>query len=164
MGYYIIIRGPLGLGKSTISKALAKILKGAYISVDKVLEKNKLDKRDEKLGCISPQNFIKADKIILPEVEERLAKGKIIIFDGCFYHKEQIKHLIDNLPYKHYVFTLKAPLEVCIKRDSKRKRVYGEGAAMAVHGLVSRFDYGTIIDTNNKTEKEVIDEILTHIK
>ena len=34
----IIIRGPLGVGKSTVAKAIAKKIGGAYISVDEVLD------------------------------------------------------------------------------------------------------------------------------
>ena len=46
MSYFIIIRGPLGIGKSTIAKALAEILKAEYIAIDKVLEENGLDRKD----------------------------------------------------------------------------------------------------------------------
>lgn len=164
MTYFIIMRGPLGVGKSAISEKLAKILGAEHISLDKVLEKHHLDKCDEALGCISPQNFIKADELIVPYVESVLKKGKIVIFDGCFYHREQIDNLLAKLKeYRNYAFTLKAPLDVCIQRDAGRKRVYGDGAAAAVHSLVSRFDYGALIDTSGKTIEATIKEILTHL-
>ena len=87
-----------------------------------------------------------------------------MIFDGCFYHREQIDDLLTKLKeYRNYAFTLKAPLEVCIQRDAGRKRVYGDGAAAAVHGLVSRFDYGTLIDTSGKTIEATFKEILAHL-
>ena len=164
MSYYIIIRGPLGIGKSTIAKKLAKTLKAEHLSIDSVLEKYGLDKVDHYEECIPAKNFIKADEMILPEIKEKLKKGKIVIFDGCFYHKEQIEHIIKALSSEHYVFTLKAPLEVCIERDSKRKKSYGKDAAGAVHYLVSRFDYGTIIDTNKKTVEKTVKEILENLK
>jgi deoxyadenosine/deoxycytidine kinase len=34
MGYYVIIRGPLGVGKSVIAQKLAKTLKAVYIPID----------------------------------------------------------------------------------------------------------------------------------
>ena len=51
MGFYIIIRGPAGVGKTTVSKKLAEIYNGHYISIDKIKserglkhsEKEKLD-------------------------------------------------------------------------------------------------------------------------
>ncbi len=40
MSFYIIIRGPLGCGKSTIAKALSKKLNAKYFAIDKILEEN----------------------------------------------------------------------------------------------------------------------------
>jgi shikimate kinase len=163
MSYFIIIRGPLGVGKSTIARKLADILKGEYISIDEVLEKHNLDKIDKKEGGIPAKNFIKGNEIVLPKVREKLSKGKVVILDGCFYHKEQIEHFIQNLDASYYVFTLKAPLDICIERDSKRKKVYGKEATIAVHNMVSRFDYGTVINTENKNVDQTADEILSYL-
>lgn len=162
MSYYIIIRGPLGSGKSTISEKLTSILNAKYFGLDEVLESNSLDKMPPDAPCISVENFIKANEIILPEAKELLAGGQVVIFDACFYHKEVLEHLVSNLPYEYYVFTLKAPVELCIKRDSERTKHHGEGAAYAVHSLVSRFDYGTIIDVNKGFE-ETIQDILSYL-
>ncbi len=155
MSYYIIIRGPLGSGKSTISEKLASTLDAKYFGLDEVLEKNGLDKMPPDAPCISAENFIKANNIILPEAKALLTGGKVVIFDACFYHKEVIEHLIQNLPFEHYVFTLKAPVELCIKRDKERNKHHGEGAAYAVHSLVSRFDYGTSIDVNKSLDDTI---------
>lgn len=162
MSYFIIIRGPLGIGKTTIAKKLAKLLHAEYVSIDLILEKHGLDKVEcEK--WIPVRNFIKAQEIILPKAKDNLKKGKIVIFGACFYHKEQIKHLIKNIPYKHFALTLKAPLEICIERDRKRKKKLGIEATKAVHKLVSMFDYGKVISTGRKTENEVIKEIISHL-
>jgi len=162
MGYFIILRGPLGIGKTTISKKLSKILGAHHVSMDEVLEKNGLDKVDENAGCIPLENFIKADELILPKIREKLDRSRIVIFDGCFYHKKQIEHLISSLNFPNFVFTLKAPLTVCIERDSKRQKPLGQDAAEAVHNLVSKFDYGKIINAG-KSEKEIIREITSKI-
>ncbi|MBU0706543.1 ATP-binding protein [Patescibacteria group bacterium] len=163
MSCFIVIRGPLGVGKSTIAKKLASELNGEYVDIDRILDENGLDKVSEDEGCIPAENFIKADNLILPELKKKLQNNQPVIFDACFYHKKHIEHLINSLPFPHYAFTLKAPVDVCIRRDSERSKTHGEGAAQAVHYLVSRFDYGTIIDTNNKTIDETFREILKHI-
>jgi len=163
MSYYIIIRGPLGIGKSTIAKKLSKTLGEKAIQVDTVMRRHNLDKVDKDLGVIPIKNFIKANEIILPKIKKALKQGKIVILDGCFYHKEQIEHFIDKLPYPHYIFTLKAPLKVCIQRDKKREKVYGEEAAKIVHEFTSKFDYGTVIDTENKSINETVKEIVSYL-
>lgn len=155
VNYFIIIRGPLGSGKTTISKQLSKFLNAEHISIDKVLDENKLDKADPEAGGIPVDNFIKANEIVLQNAKEKLAKGKVVIFDACFYYQEPIEHLIKNLPYPHYVFTLKVPVEECIKRDSVRNLVYGEDAARAVYSMVSRFDYGRIIDVSGDLDSGI---------
>jgi len=162
MSYYIIIRGPLGSGKSTISGKLAQILPAKHIHIDTLLDENGLDKAPSGAPCIPAENFIKLNEIILPEVTELLNKGNNVIFDACFYHKEVIEHLVQNLPFEHYIFTLKAPLELCIKRDIERHKTYGEGAAWAVHTLVSRFDYGMNIDVSG-TLDETLKQLLTFL-
>lgn len=42
----VIIRGPLGIGKSTIAKQIAYKINGDYISINDVLAKNHLDQVD----------------------------------------------------------------------------------------------------------------------
>jgi shikimate kinase len=162
MSYYIIIRGPLGIGKTTVAQALARKLDGAYISIDGLLAEHGLDKVEEDKN-IPVENFVKANEIAMPDVKARLNAGDVVIFDGNFYYQESIEYLVQNLPGPCYAFTLKAPLETCIARDRQRARVYGEGAATAVHNLVSRFDYGITIDTDGKTATQVVQDIVVHL-
>ena len=161
MTYYIIIRGPLGCGKSTIAERLSKILKAKYFAVDRVLDEHNLTKERED-GYISQKSFIKANEIIAPEVKKILDSKKIVVFDGNFYWKSQIDDLIERLNYSHYVFTLKAPLEVCIKRDSLREKTHGEDAARAVYKKSTEFTYGTIIDINRPLD-ECVKNILSYL-
>ena len=53
MSYFIILRGPLGSGNSTIAEKLAETLGGDHIEIDKTLE-------------------VKANELILPEVKRKL--------------------------------------------------------------------------------------------
>ena len=162
MKYYIIIRGPLGCGKSTISEKLAKKLNAKHIVYDRILDKYNLT-GDKEEGMISRKSFLKANKIAVIEAKKILDRDKPVIFDGNFYWREQINNLIKNLKYKYYVFTLKADLKVCIGRDSKRSKVYGKYAAEAVYNAVAKFEYGMIIDNNSKTVNEVVREIISYL-
>lgn len=155
MSYYIIIRGPLGIGKTTVSKHLSKKLNAKHIEMDTVLKEHHLDTIPPNAPCIPVNQFIKANQIVLSEAIELLEKTTVVIFDACFYHKEVIDNLVQHLPYKHYIFTLKAPLHVCIQRDCGREHPCGKDAATAVHALVSKFDCGMNIDVTNDINQSV---------
>jgi|SRR3989344_4435832 len=156
--YFVIIRGPAGVGKSTISRLLAKKIKADVVHFDEVMEKLKLDYMEGE-KWIPLFKFLKADKIVIPRFK-KILKNKNLIIDGNFYHEKQIKDLIKNLKSKHYIFTLKADLDECIKRDEKRKNKLGKKAVKDVYKLVSKFDNGIIIDVNNKNSKDIVKEIL----
>jgi|SRR3989344_931073 len=159
--YYIIIRGPLGCGKTTIAKRLAKILKGKHIMVDKLIDKHKLY-HDKEQGYISQKSFFKVNKMVESESIKLLDKEKIVIFDGNFYWKSQIDDLIHRLDYSHYIFTLKAPLKVCIERDNKRFKPHGKNAATVVYNKTTSFDYGTNINAVFPLDK-IINKIISHL-
>ena len=164
MSYYIIIRGPLGIGKTTIATKLTQLVQGYYISLDAVLTKHGLDIPPPDAPSIPVSHFLQAQKLILPEVLNSLQQDKIVIFDGNFYYKEQLEDLVHQLSaYKGFIFTLQAPLSVCIARDSKRKLVYGEGAATALHNLDAKFVTGIIIPTENKTVAQTVATIRAYL-
>jgi adenylate kinase family enzyme len=68
----ILIRGPLGVGKTTIAKQLCQRLDGCYISVDAILDEHGLDR--VKNG-IPARNFIKAKLLALPNARQALSLG-----------------------------------------------------------------------------------------
>lgn len=153
---FLILHGPLGSGKTTIAKELVKRLDAKIFHMDKVLQKLGLDTPTPN-GGIPAENFIKANEVVLPETKKLLEQGRFVIFDACFYHKEVIEHLIQNLQFPHHVFTFKVPVEVCIARDAARTKTLGEDAARAVYGLVSRFDYGVNVDVSGTLEEAVVE-------
>ncbi len=163
MAYFVIIRGPLGCGKTTIASKIAAAMGAAYVSVDAVLAENGLDVIDTKIGCIPVENFIKADRLMAPAARKNLDGDRIVIFDACFYHREAIDDLMGRLsPYRGFVFSLNAPLEICIERDRKRAAPYGKTAVRDVYRLVARLDYGTTIDISGRVE-DAVKEIISRL-
>jgi len=162
MSYSVIIRGPMAVGKTTVAKQLAILLRGEYVSVDQVLAEHKLDQVPPGSESIPVDRFLAANDLIIPKALESLEHNMPVIFDAAFYHREVIDDLVQSLPYQHFIFTLKAPVEICIERDKKRKQPYGQEAVQAVHSLVSRFDAGIIIDASQQ-EIEVVEDILEQL-
>ncbi len=155
----IIIRGPAAVGKSTIAKFVAKRIKAHHISFDDILSEHKLDIIEG--DGISGENFIRGNEIALDLIKQ--LKPKAIVLDGCFYRDEQMKHVLKNFIGRHFIFTLKAKVEDCIKRNKERGSAMSEEAIYDVFKLVSKKDYGIIINTSGKTINQVTQEILSHL-
>ena len=160
MSKLIIIRGPLGVGKSTVAKKLTNQLDALYISIDDILVKNNLDVIEGE--SIPLRNFISANEIILPEIEKALKKRKVVV-DGNFYFQEAIEDLKEKVGTSCEIFTLNASLKTCKQRNEERGNTHPEIAVVAVHNLVYRFEHRIGIDTENKTSNDVVQEILAHI-
>jgi predicted kinase len=156
MSYFVLVRGPLGVGKSTVSKGLAKEIDAAYISVDRILDEQDL----WYSGRLS--EFLRVNKFAAERAGHWLRKGTPVVLDGNFYWKSQIRDLVDRLDHPHFIFTLKAPLSVCIKRDAGREKTHGSQAAGEVYAKSTRFDYGTAVDAVKPIER-VVSEIVSHI-
>lgn len=145
-GMLIIITGSLGVGKTTISKLVAQEINGEYVSIDKMLHDHGLDQIAEGSYCIPLKNFLKANQYLQPIVETIFAAMRPVVLDGCFYHREALDDVLHRIPPPHVVFTLQAPLEVCIERDRLREQPLGENVARAVYHLTSKFTPGKTLD------------------
>lgn len=140
---------------------MAKQVGGYHFSIDRVLDDHGLtdDKED---GYISQKSFKQANTLAIQEVESLLTQGTPVIFDGNFYWKSQVDDLLARLTYPHHVFTLKAPLEVCIERDSARDKTHGKDAARVVYAKSTEFEYGTVIDVTVPL-KDSVEVIVSHL-
>ena len=153
MNKLILIRGPLGVGKTTVSKILAEKLRAEYLSLDEILEENDLEDTDG----ISLENFLKGNEIIFAITNK---SENSFIVDGCFYYQEQIDDLKNKFNNDIIIFTLTSPVETCIERDSKRPKVYGEDSARYVHMMTTKIKAGYEIDTANLTTEETAEKIM----
>jgi predicted kinase len=156
MVFYVVIRGPLGVGKSTVSARLAKEIGAELISIDRILEDHQL----WEAGDLS--EFLGANEFAAEQARIFLAKGTPVIFDGNFYWKSVIEDLARRLRFRHFVFTLEAPLDVCIRRDRQRDNPHGPDGAREVYAKSRSFEYGIGIDATRPVDS-VLREILSHL-
>jgi predicted kinase len=160
MSLYLILRGPLGVGKSTVAARVAKEIGAEHIPIDLILDEHGLEEWEG--GYISQKSFLRATAIAAEQARKILEKGTSVIFDGNFYWKSQIEDLLIRLDYRHYVFTLKAPLRVCIERDSQRDRPHGDIAARDVFAKSTELEYGIGVDATRPIEV-VVRDVISHL-
>ena len=149
MSYYVVIRGPLGVGKSAVSRKLAQRIGAVYISIDQILD----DQGLWESGRLS--EFLRANDFVISRARASLDRGVPVVIDGNFYWKSQIRDLVGRLRGHHYVVTLKAPLKVCIARDGGREPSHGRKAARQVYAKSTRFEYGIGLDATGPIEPVV---------
>ncbi|HBR80207.1 TPA: hypothetical protein DEA21_00945 [Candidatus Uhrbacteria bacterium] len=152
----IVIRGPLGVGKTTVAKLLAKKLDAEYLSVDKIIDDHNLVVSEG----ILVENFLKANQIIIDLIDEQ---EKTFIIDGCFYYSEQIEYLKQRFGESLRIFSLVSDVETCFDRDAKREVFYGEASTRFVHEITSKVKAGVEIDNSGLTVEETVGRILGKI-
>jgi shikimate kinase len=161
MNSCIIIRGPMGCGKTTVSHLLSSKIKACCIAVDDLLIKYHLDDIDPKLGCIPAANYLRIYRSELVPLQTLREKSNILLV-GCFYHRQELAYLEQNLGPALVTITLDAPLDVCIERDRNRSRSYGKKAVETVYALVKRFEAGITIDASGTVE-DTVSKVIAHL-
>ncbi len=151
----IVIRGPLGVGKTTISKLLANSLVYNYLSLDKIIDDNNLSANDG----IPLENFIKSNEIVF----KSCVSDKINLLCGCFYYKDQVEDLKSKFRGNVLFITLFSSLKVCIERDSKREKVFGKESAEFVFSMVDNVKEGYYIDNEVLTVSETLEKVSDYI-
>ena len=149
MSFFVIVRGPLGVGKTAVSKSLSTTLGARYLSIDQILDDHGLWNR----GRLS--EFLAANEIGAQLARPSIDEGTPVIFDGNFYWKTQIEDLVHRLGAPHYIFTLVAPLRVCIARDRLREAPHGPEAARQVYARTLAFECGVRVDARPPADRVV---------
>jgi predicted kinase len=162
MSYYVIVRGPLGIGKSTVSERLAQTIGAEYISIDRILDEPGVEEWDDEAGHYSERCFLRANALAVERTKSFLDHGIPVVFDGNFYWRSQISDLIARLNFPHHVYTLKAPLELCVQRDSQRDPPHGREATEQVYTKSTEFGWGVEIDARQPVDS-VVREIVSHL-
>lgn len=155
--FYVIVRGPLGSGKTTLARRLAREVGGETIAIDEILERYELERWEG--GYISEGSFLRANELAAERAGPILDQGRPVVVDGNFYWRSVIEDLERRLATPHVVVSLQAPLAVCVARDAAREISFGPDATRDVYAQVTSFEYGTPLDATG-SEEETLAKLL----
>jgi len=150
VGFFLIVRGPLGSGKTALSRRLVEVLKGRYVSIDQILDDHGLEQWDG--DYISEQSFLDANRFAVREAEGYLRGGQPVVIDGNFYWRSVVDDLLARLPYPHLVLTLKVPFSECVVRDAARTHPLGTESVRMVFDKATSFDCGVPLDATGSLD------------
>ncbi|HZY69352.1 MAG TPA: AAA family ATPase [Thermoplasmata archaeon] len=142
--FYVIVRGPIGVGKTEVARRLARVLGALYISVDRILDRHRLERW--RNGFIAQASFRRSNVFVARAAAPVLAAGRPVVVDGNFYWESQIEDLARRIRRPHLVASLDAPLRVCIARERGRGSNFGVADVTAVYRKAMTVTAGVPID------------------
>ncbi|OIO80301.1 hypothetical protein AUJ84_03975 [Candidatus Pacearchaeota archaeon CG1_02_32_132] len=158
----IILRGPAGVGKTTMGKLLKKRLGDSLLfNIDMICS--------DMIGGHPRKTEVRyaAHELCYLAAEKTLAKN--LIFERLFLDQSDIDHIVklfSKLKYKIIVITLKASIEKLIRQDSKRLSPLGSEDIKRLHRLFIESKVkttGKTIEVGNKTPNTIVNEIINYL-
>lgn len=168
--FICLITGPAGVGKSTIAELLVKkFAKTALVDVDYIRHavKNGYKKPYPHTKEIERQIFLAAKNAIALAKNFNDAGFSVVIDDVVTGEKKLNYYISQTKGYNFFVFLLMCDKNILKQRD--RGRPKGEQMGVRALQLHEEFakrlkeDKWTVINTNSKTQKETLREILKTI-
>lgn len=134
----IILCGPVAVGKSSIARRMMELLPGSRV--------------------ISTDAFKRrAYRRMMNELFRSLGNYRYIILDGTFYRKkwrEKVREIVGDRG-RILTIVLKAPLELCLKRNVERGKPIPEEA---IHMIWNEFEWPLDADLELETDKLDVEE------
>jgi len=166
MKYLIIIRGPAGVGKSTIGKLLRKTLGNSLLfNIDMVCK--------DLIGGHPKKTINRNAAYDLCLVAAKKKPEYNLIFERLFIDQDDVDRVVrlfskikSKAKLKVSIFTLTASLAKLKKQDSKRPRSLGHEKIKRLHGYFVNSDVknpGTVIKMRNKSPKRIVKNIILEL-
>jgi shikimate kinase len=162
----IFLIGPMGSGKTTVGRALARRLNKAFFESDQVIEERSGVRVSVIFEIEGEAGFRQREKKI---IDHLTSKKNIVLATGggSILDAENRGHLL----HRGFVVYLKAPLEKLLERstrDRNRPLLQTEDPRATLEALIRqrepiyRETADLIIDTSDRTVRQVVDEIHRH--
>ena len=159
----IIIRGPAGVGKTTVGKLLKKKLGDSlFFNIDMICS--------DMIGDHPRKTKVRHAADELCYLAAKKTPKNNLIFERLFLDQNDIDHitkLFSKLKYKSVnVITLKSSIKKLIKQDSIRSGTLGTESIKRLHNLFTKSNVkkqGKIIEVKNKKPQRIVNEIIDYL-
>ena len=151
----ILLRGPAGVGKSTIGKQLQEQLSGNWANLDIDLFKHMISKDSSAFRSDT------AHDVALYFIEKLLQSSVNIIAEEIFkepFYKQTLE-LFEKYDYQILTVFLTAPVDTVVQRDAGRAKNKGEDIIKGLHSEIVSLNEKLVIDTSQNTIQEIADQI-----
>ncbi|MFA5258496.1 MAG: AAA family ATPase [Candidatus Pacearchaeota archaeon] len=164
--FLVIIDGPMGAGKSTVSKLIHKKIKySALLSLDRIKHIISGVKVDDL------EHLQLASEIGAVMTKEYLKRGKNVIVEKAFTKEEYLKDFLKQVNYQHseiFIYQIEAPLKLRIERVKGRDSPEGIKTKPTLkkikknHENYNNFKYknAKIFDSSRLTAIQIVNQIL----
>ena len=157
---YILIRGPIGVGKTAVGSLLSDRLKNDgynnfLLSLDKF--------RNENVGKeVTYLNKKRAIELVVPKINDLISYNCIPIVEDVLYEQDMLFYLINNIEGNSLRIKLMAPFDICIKRDCSRKFPRGKVRVEVTWQMLQKDDPNEFrIETKDMSIEDVVNLILS---
>ncbi|OGN27933.1 MAG: hypothetical protein A3A33_04190 [Candidatus Yanofskybacteria bacterium RIFCSPLOWO2_01_FULL_49_25] len=153
----IILRGPIGVGKSTIAEELKEELSDGWVHLDIDKLKHVISKDSSKLRTTIAHN------VALYFLEQLIKNRFNVIVEEIFKEKiyRDAQDLLGRYNYKILKVFLTTPVDVSIERDKNRKnKTRGEKVVTDFHNQIKPLGEDLTIDTSKHSLEEAAELIL----
>lgn len=164
MNCVVVLRGPSGVGKSTISKAIRRKLavNWAIIDVDKFkhympMKEGQTNRAERTLIAHDVSNYF---------LSQMYSKGYNVVMEEMYkkqYNDKLVSFMHDNRISYFKVF-LSAPVDLVVERAQKREKVVADDEIRRHYGEVERYDDDYEIDSTKYSSEEIADIIISQLK
>ncbi len=165
--FVIIIAGPTGVGKTTLSKMLSKHYDYHYLSEDETAKElytdtyKNIEDYPDKMKLVADQ--------LLKRAKEMFNEGKCVVIDRINLEKEFIKEMQKRFHEHLMIKVLWPPIETTIERDKKREGwTSGENAIRTFYKnykeLRPIIGVENYLDNCHQTPDETLEELVAAIE
>lgn len=159
----IFLIGPMGVGKTTIGKGLAKKLSYDFYDVDQVIEQRAGADIAWIYDLEGPEGFKKREEKVIDELTQ---KNRVVLATGGAAVLSQLCRA--NLSSRGYVVYLTAPVEKLHQRtefDKKRPQLQTDEKQQVMEDLLDESvpHYEELADLTVRTDDTPISRVIQHI-